>query len=80
MNQFCKQFVAKNASQSVAAKRQILEDIFGLFHSQHVKPESRAKTEHIWNRLVFDPNTLEMPVFHRELNQGAENAFGETPE
>ena len=30
-----------------------------------------------WHKLVFDPNTMKLPDFLEELNQGAEKAFGE---
>ena len=42
-----------------------------------VKPESRATAKHKWHKLVFDPNTMKLPDFLDELNQGAEKAFGE---
>ena len=41
------------------------------------KPESQATAKHKWHRLVFDPNTMKLPDFLEELNQGAEKAFGE---
>ena len=37
----------------------------------------QATAKHKWHRLVFDPNTMKLPDFLEELNQGAEKAFGE---
>ena len=59
------------------ANRQTLGDILAVFRRKYVKPESQATTEHKWHRLVFDPNTMKLPDFLEELNQGAEKAFGE---
>ena len=71
----------KNALQTFrninTANRQTLEDILAVFRQKHVKPESQATTKHKWHRLVFDPNTMKLPDFLEELNQGAEKAFGE---
>ena len=50
--------------------RQTLEE-------KNVKPESQATAKHKWHRLTFDPNTMKLPDFLKELNQGAEKAFGE---
>ena len=44
---------------------------------KYVKPESQATAKHKWHCLVFDPNTMKLPVFLEELNQGAEEAFGD---
>ena len=33
--------------------------------------------KHKWHILIFDPNTIKLPDFLDELNQGAEKAFGE---
>ena len=57
--------------------RQTLEDVLVLFRKKFVKPESQAATNHKWHRLTFDPNTMKLPDFLEDLNQGAENAFGE---
>ena len=71
----------KNALQTFrninTANRQILEDILAVFRRKYVKPESQATTKHKWHRLVFDSNTMKLPDFLEELNQGAEKAFGE---
>ena len=71
----------KNALQTFrninTANRQILEDILAVFRRKYVKPESQATAKHKWHRLVFDPNTMKLPDFLEELNQGAEKAFGE---
>ena len=42
-----------------------------------MKPESQATAKHKWHRLTFDPNTMKLPDFLEERNQGAEKAFGE---
>ena len=57
--------------------RQTLEDVLVIFRRKYVKPESQATAEHKWHRLTFDPNTMKLPDFLEELNQGAEKAFGE---
>ena len=57
--------------------RQTLEDVLGIFRRKYVKPESQATAKHKWHRLIFDPNTMKLPEFLEELNQGAEKAFGE---
>ena len=71
----------KNALQTFrninTANRQTLEDILALFRRKYVKPESQATAKHKWHRLVFDPNTMKLPDFLEERNQGAEKAFGE---
>ena len=71
----------KNALQTFrninTAIRQTLEDILAVFRRKYVKPESQATAKHKWHRLVFDPNTMKLPDFLEELNQGAEKAFGE---
>ena len=71
----------KNALQTFrninTANRQTVEDILAVFRRKYVKPESQATAKHKWHRLVFDPNTLKLPDFLEELNQGAEKAFGE---
>ena len=70
----------KNALQTFrninTANRQTLEDILAVFRRKYVKPESQATAKHKWHRLVFDPNTMKLPDFLEELNQGAEKAFG----
>ena len=57
--------------------RQMLEDVLIIFRRKYVKPESQATAKHKWHRLTFDPNTMKLPDFLEELNQGAEKAFGE---
>ena len=46
-------------------------------NSGFVHAESQATAKHKWHRLIFDHNTRILPDFLEELNQGAENAFGE---
>ena len=71
----------KNALQTFrninTANRQTLEDILAVFRRKNVKRESQATAKHKWHKLVFDPNTMKLPDFLEELNQGAEEAFGE---
>ena len=59
------------------ANRQTLEDVLVIFRRKYVKPESQATAKHNWHRLVFDPNTMKLPDFLEELNQGADKAFGD---
>ena len=71
----------KNALQTFrnisSSNRQTLEDVLAIFRRKYVKPESQATAKHKWHRLVFDPNTMKLPDFLEELNQGAEKAFGD---
>ena len=71
----------KNALQTFrdinSANRQTVEDILAVFRRKYVKPESQATAKHKWHKLVFDPNTMKLPDFLEELNQGAEKAFSE---
>ena len=71
----------KNALQTFrninSANRQTFEDILAVFRRKYVKSESQATAKHKWHKLVFDPNTMKLPDFLEELNQGAEKAFGE---
>ena len=60
-----------------STNRQTLEDVLVIFRRKYVKPESQATAKHKWHRLTFDPNTMKLPDFLEELNQGAEKAFGE---
>ena len=60
-----------------STSRQTLEDVLVIFRRKYVKPESQATAKHKRHRLVFDPNTLKLPDFLEELNQGAEKAFGD---
>ena len=71
----------KNALQTFrninSTNRQTLEDVLIVFRRKYVKPESQATAKHNWHRLVFDPDTMKLPDFLEELNQGAEKAFGD---
>ena len=71
----------KNAIQTFrninSTNRQTLEDILVIFRRKYVKPESQATAKHKWHCLVFDPNTMRLPDFLEELNQGTEKAFGD---
>ena len=71
----------KNALQTIrnisSNNRQTLENVLVIFRRKYVKPESQATAKHKWHRLVFDPNTMKLPDFLEELNQGAEKAFGD---
>ena len=60
-----------------STNRQTLEDVLVIFRQKYVKPESQATAKHKWHRLVFHPNTMKLPDFLEELNQGAEKAFGD---
>ena len=57
--------------------RQTLEDVLVIFRQKYVKPESQAAAKHKQHRLIFDHNTMNLPDFLEELNQGAKKAFGE---
>ena len=71
----------KNALQTFrninSTNRQTLEDVLVIFRRKYVKPESQATAKHKGHRLVFDPNTMKLPDFLEELNQGTEKAFGD---
>ena len=71
----------KNALQTFrnisSSNGQTLEDVLVIFRRNYVIPESQATAKHKWHRLVFDPNTMKLPDFLEELNQGAEKAFGD---
>ena len=71
----------KNAFQTFrninSTNRQTLKDVLVIFRRKYVKPESQATAKHKRHRLVFDPNTMKLPDFLEELNQGAEKAFGD---
>ena len=71
----------KNALQTFrninSTNRQTLEDVLVIFRQKYVKPESQATAKHKWHRLVFDPNTMKLPDFLEDFNQGAEKAFGD---
>ena len=71
----------KNAPQTIrnisTANRQTLEDVLVIFRRKYVKHESQTTAKHKWHRLVLDRNTMKLPDFLEELNQGAEKAFGD---
>ena len=71
----------KNAFQTFrnisSANRQTREDVLVIFRRKYNKPESQATAKHKWHRSVFDTNTMKLPDFLEELNQGAEKAFGD---
>ena len=71
----------KNALQTFrninSTNRQTLEDVLVIFRRKYVKLESQATAKHKWHHLVFDPNTMKLPDFLEELNQGAKKAFGD---
>ena len=71
----------KNASQTFpnisTANRQTLEDVLVVFRRKYVMPESEATAKHKWHRLVIGPNTMKLPDFLEEFNQGAIKAFGD---
>ena len=50
--------------------RQTLKDVLVIFRRIYVKPESQATAKLKWHRLTFDPNTMKLPDFLKELNQG----------
>ena len=54
-----------------------LEDILKVFRRKYVKPESSASAKHRFNRLFFDPENQKLPDFLEELQESAENAFGD---
>ena len=74
----------KNALQTFrninTTNRQTLEDVLVIFRRKYVEPETQVTAKHKWHRLIFDPNTMKLPDFLEELNQGAEKAFGECAE
>ena len=57
--------------------RQTLDDLMAIFRKNYAKLESKATAKHKWHRLTFNPSTLKLSDFLGELNQGANNAFGE---
>ena len=71
----------KNALQTFrninSSNRQTLEDVLVILRRKYVQTASQATAKHKWHRLTFDPDTIKMPDFLEELNQGAEKAFGE---
>ena len=67
----------KNFRNITSAKTQTLENNLVVFRRKYVKSESQATAKHNWHKSVFDPNTMKLPDFLDELNQGAEKAFGD---
>ena len=74
-------FLRKRALQTFrninSINRQTLEDVLVIFRRKYMKPESQATAKHKWHRLIFDPNTMKLPQFLEELNQGDKKAFVE---
>ena len=68
---------ALQTSNISTANRKTLEDDLLFFRSKYVKPEFQATAKHKCHRLVFDPNTVKLPDFLEEQNQGAGKAFGD---
>ena len=60
-----------------SANRQTLEVVLVIFRRKYLKPESQATAKHKWHRLVFDANTMKLPDFLEDRNQGTEKAFGD---
>ena len=59
--------------------RQILEHILAVFRHKYVKPESEATAKHKWQKLMFDPNTMKVPDFSRNLIKELEKLSVKTP-
>ena len=57
--------------------RQTLEDMLVIFRRKHVKPGPQATAKYKWHRLIIDHNTMKLPNFLEELNQGADKVFCE---
>ena len=55
----------------------MLEDILVVFRIKYVKPESSASAKHRFHRLIFDPERQKLPDFLEELQESAEEAFGD---
>ena len=55
--------------------RETLKDVLVIFRRKCVKPESQATAKHNWHCQVFDPNTMKLPDFLEELNQGSQTVF-----
>ena len=57
----------KNALQTFRninmANRQTLKDSLAVFRRKYVKPKSQATAKHKCHRLVFYPNSMEVPDF-----------------
>ena len=62
-----------------SANRQTLEDVQAVFGRKYVKPESQTTAKHKWHKLVFEPNTMKLPNFLDELNQGQTKRLAEMP-
>ena len=72
-------FLKKGALQTFrnisTTNRQALKDVLVIFRRNYVKQETQATAKRKWYRLVFDPYTMKLPDFLKELNQKAEKAF-----
>ena len=60
-----------------ASNKKTLENVLIVFRRNYVKPKSQATAKHKWHKLAFDPNTKSLSDFLEELNECAENAFGD---
>ena len=60
------------------ANRQTLATFWPYFE-ENTSPEFQATVKHNWHKLVFDPNTMKLPDFLEELNEGAEKRLAKTP-
>ena len=56
--------------------REILGEILTVFRRKYVKPQSMAKANHKFQRLVFNPANQKLIDFLDELQKLAEDAFG----
>ena len=57
--------------------RQTVEDVLVIFRRKNTEPEFQATAKHKWHRPIFNPNTMKLPDFSEELNQGAAKVLGE---
>ena len=60
-----------------ALSKQTLNDVLIVFRRKYFEPESQATAKHKWHKLTFDPDTKSLPDFLEELNECAEQAFGD---
>ena len=54
-----------------------LGDILNVFRRKYVKPESSASAKHRFHRLIIDPENQKLPDFLEDLQESAEEAFGD---
>ena len=54
-----------------------LEVILIVFRRKYAKPESSASAKHRFNRLSLEPENQKLPDFREELQESADNAFGD---